>query len=64
MNASRPISRPKPMKPAPPKKPLTFGDFVAGSCRAWGERKAMGMIRLAVRARWIKFPGQQRVVIA
>ncbi len=45
-------------------KPLTFGDFVAGACRAWGQRKALGLIRLAIKARVIEFRGQQRFTIS
>jgi hypothetical protein len=52
------------MKAPPKKKRLTFGDFIAGSYRAWGERQAKGMIRLAVSARWIEFRGPHRVVIS
>jgi hypothetical protein len=52
------------MRAYPKKKPLTFGDFVAGSCRAWGERRAVGIIRLAIKARWIEFGGERRLVIS
>ena len=45
------------MKPQTKKKPLTFGEFVAGSYRVWGKRKAIGIIRLAVNAHWIEFRG-------
>jgi hypothetical protein len=46
------------------KKPLTFGDFVAGGYHAWGKRKAEGIIRLAIKSHMIEFRGQQRIVIA
>jgi hypothetical protein len=46
------------------KKPLTFGDFVAGGYRAWGKRRANGMIRLASKARMLQFRGQERFVIS
>ena len=52
------------MKPHTPKKQLTFGDFVAGIYRAWGSRKAGGIIRLAVKARLIEFRGQERYDIS
>ncbi len=42
------------------KRPLTFGDFVAGSYRAWGKRKAEGMIRLAIKSHLIEFRGRER----
>jgi hypothetical protein len=44
--------------------PLTFGDFIAGGYRAWDRREALGMIRLAVKAGWIEFRGQDRFVIS
>jgi hypothetical protein len=46
------------------KKPLTFGDVVAGAYRAWGKRKANGIIRLAVKAHWIEFRGHQHYEIS
>jgi hypothetical protein len=52
------------MKTNPPKKPRTFGEFVAGSYQAWGKRRALGFIRLAVKAHMIEFRGQQRIVIS
>jgi hypothetical protein len=52
------------VKAPPGKEPLTFGDFVAGGCRAWGKRRAIGMIRLAIKSHLIEFRGQQRFVIS
>ena len=52
------------MKSQPPKKALTFGDFVAGSYRAWGKRRANGIIRLAIKAQMIEFRGPQRYEIS
>jgi len=52
------------MNTHPSKKPLTFGDFVEGSYRAWGKRKAVGIIRLAIKAHWIEFRGQHRFVVS
>ena len=52
------------MKIHPKQKQLTFGDFVAGGYRAWGKRRALGIIRLAVKSHMIEFRGQQRIVIA
>ncbi len=52
------------MKAHPGKKPLTFGDFVAGGYRAWGKRRAEGIIRLAVKSHMIEFRGQQHIVIS
>jgi hypothetical protein len=53
-----------PMKTTPKKKPLTFGDFVAGGYHAWGKRKAIGIIRLAIKSHLIEFRGSQPIVIA
>jgi hypothetical protein len=51
------------MKTQPKKKPLTFGEFVSGAYRAWGEHKAKGIIQLAVKARLIEFRERQRSAI-
>ena len=64
MKTTLAISRLKPIKYYPKRKPLTFGDFVAGSCRAWGEREAIGMIRLVLKMRWLDFGRSQRLVIS
>jgi hypothetical protein len=52
------------MKTNPSKKPLTFGEFVAGRYHVWGRRRALGIIRLAIKANLIEFHGQQRFVIS
>ena len=52
------------MKAPAAKRPLTFGEFVAGSFRAWGKGKAEGIIRLAVKAQLIEFRGPERFVIS
>jgi hypothetical protein len=52
------------MKAHSKKKPLTFGEFVAGGYRVWGKRRAEGIIRLAVKSHMIEFRGQQRIVIS
>jgi len=46
------------------KRPLTFGDFVAGACRTWGERRAIGIVQLALKAHVIEFRGTERFVIS
>jgi hypothetical protein len=51
------------MKTHPGKEPLTFGDFVADGYRAWGKRRAKGMIQIAIKSHLIEFRGQQRIVI-
>lgn len=45
------------------KKPLTFGEFIAGIYGACGGQKAEGIVRLAVNARLIEFRGRDRFVI-
>ena len=42
---------------------LTFGDFIAAACRAWGTRRAKELVRLAVNARLVEFRGRQLFVI-
>ena len=46
------------------KRVLTFGDFIASAYRAWGRRRAKGLVWLAVNARLIEFRGRQRIVIS
>ena len=46
------------------KKALTFGEFIASVYDACGRRKAVGIVQLAVQARWVEFRGQQRFVIS
>ena len=52
------------MKLSPVKKPLTFGEFIEGSYRAWGKRKAKGMIQLIVKAHYVEFRGPDRFIIS
>jgi hypothetical protein len=47
-----------------PKKALTFGEFVAGIYAACGRKKASGIVRLAVKARWVEFRGHDRFLIS
>jgi hypothetical protein len=51
------------MKTNGKKKSLTFGDLIAATYRAWGARRAKGLVRLAVNAHLVVFRGQQRFVI-
>jgi len=46
------------------KKALTFGEFVAAIYAAWGRRKALGIVRLAVNAGLVEFRGRERFVIS
>jgi len=52
------------MKMRPKKKPLTFGDFVAGAYRGWGKRRAEAIVKLAVNMRLIEFRCTERFVIS
>jgi hypothetical protein len=51
------------MKTLPRKQLMTFGDFVAGIYRAWGHRKAKGMVKLAIQMHLIEFIGTDRFVV-
>ena len=52
------------MKGNPMKRPLTFGDFVAGVYHTWGKRRAKGIVQLALKAHVIEFRGTERFVIS
>lgn len=52
------------LKANPGKRPLTFGDFVAGVYQTWGKRKAKGIIELAIKAHVIEFRGTERIVVS
>lgn len=41
------------------KRCLTFGEFIAHIYDVCGERKARGIVHLAIKARLIEFRGQQ-----
>jgi hypothetical protein len=46
------------------KRAMTFGDFIDGAYRAWGTRRAKGLVCLAVNARLVEFQGPLRLVIS
>jgi hypothetical protein len=46
------------------KSAMTLCDFVAGAYRAWGARRAKGLVWLAVNARLVEFQGPQLIVIS
>ena len=52
------------MKTHAKNKLLTFGDFIAAAYRAWGKRRAKGLVWLAVNAHLVVFRGRQRFVIS
>jgi hypothetical protein len=52
------------MKATPRKRPLTFGDFVAGVYHTWGRRRARGIVQLALKAHVIEFRGAERFVFS
>ena len=43
---------------------VTLGDFIAGAYRAWGTRRAKGLVWLAVNAHLVVFRGPQRLVFS
>jgi len=51
------------MKTNHKKKALTFGDFIAATYRAWGARRARGLVQLVLNAHLVVFLGRQRFVI-
>jgi hypothetical protein len=51
------------MKTNHKKKALTFGDIIAAAYRAWGARRARGLVRLALNAHLVVFLGRPRFVI-
>jgi hypothetical protein len=38
---------------------LTFGEFVAAAYNTWGERRAKGIVRLAVAVHMVEFRGKE-----
>jgi hypothetical protein len=46
------------------KSAMTLGDFVAGAYRAWGARRAKGLVWLAVNARLVELQVPQLIVIS
>ena len=51
------------MKTNHKKKALTFGDFIVATYRAWGARRARGLVQLVLNAHLVVFLGRQRFVI-
>jgi hypothetical protein len=47
-----------------PKKALTFGDAVENVYDVYGQQRAKGFLRLAVKAQLIVFRGRNRCVLA
>ena len=52
------------MKANQEKKALTFGKLIESGYRACGKRRAIGIIRLAAKARLIVFQGQVPFMIS
>jgi hypothetical protein len=55
---------PHAVKGIPKKKPLTLGDFIVSVYDACGERRAKGIIRIALNAHLIAFLGQRHFIIS
>ncbi|HEY3863791.1 MAG TPA: hypothetical protein VGO59_18095 [Verrucomicrobiae bacterium] len=53
-----------PLKDRFARKPLTFGEFVAGVYQTCGKRKAKGIVQLAVAVNLVEFRGADRFVIS
>jgi hypothetical protein len=51
-------------KARPRKRPLTFGDFVAGVYQTWGAHRANGIVQLAIEVHVIEFRGTERFVVS
>jgi hypothetical protein len=58
------MNRNRKLKSHPRKRPLTFGDFVAGVFQTWGKRRAKGIIDLAIKVHVIEFRGTERFMIS
>jgi hypothetical protein len=52
------------MKTNAKNKVWTLGDFIAAAYRAWGVRRAKGLVWLAVNARLVEFQEPQCLVIS
>jgi hypothetical protein len=52
------------MKDSCGKTVLTFGEFVAAVYAAWGNRRAPGLVQLAINAHLVEFLGDQRFGIS
>lgn len=52
------------MKTMRAKEVLTFGDLVANFYNTYGERKAKGVLRLAVKTDLVVFRGPNRYVVS
>jgi hypothetical protein len=52
------------MKAHHKKKALTFGDLIAAVYGACGNRRARGILRLAVNSHVVVFQGQRHLVIS
>jgi hypothetical protein len=52
------------MKDSSGKTVLTFGEFVAAVYAAWGNRRAPGLVQLAMNAHLVEFLGDQRFGIS
>jgi hypothetical protein len=51
------------MKTNSKKMAMKLGDFVAGAYRAWGSRRAKGLVRLALHTRLVVFREPQYLEI-
>jgi hypothetical protein len=64
MNTIHPQTQLLRVKTPPATQPLMFGDFVAGVYHAWGQRKAKGIVKLAIKTHLIVFQGTERFEVS
>ena len=63
MNPTHPFTQRMVFKANPRRKPLIRGDFVEGAYHAWGECRAVGVVRLALEIHVIEFRGTEGYII-
>jgi hypothetical protein len=51
------------MKTSEKQRAIVLGDFIAGAYRAWGRRRAKGLVRLAIHTGLVQFRGRERVLM-
>jgi hypothetical protein len=52
------------MKPKHAGRVLTFGDLIANFYRTYGRHKAKGILRLVLKAQFVKFCGPHRFILS
>jgi hypothetical protein len=52
------------MKTSEKERAMVLGDFIAGAYRAWGRRRAKGLVWLAIKAQLVMFRAPQPSLIS